>query len=316
MWVRACARPCVTKRAMTAIAHQFIDLPNGIRLHVASAGEKSKRPTDANRPLMVCLHGFPEFWAAWEGVLPALGEDYFVVAPDLRGFNLSAMPPEVEKYRAKHLVEDIKLLIEALGYQTCVLVAHDWGGAVAWNFAVQHRAMVEKLVIINSPHPETFRRGLANDPVQQQASAYMNWLRAPGSEEKLAANDFAKMKQFLVGMGQAVAWFTPEVEAQYKACWTRGLTGGVNFYRASPLFPPTATEAGAKALTFPKEFVTVHVPTLVIWGMADSALPSSLVDGLNEFVPNMQLKRVEGATHWIIHEQPGLIIESIRAFTL
>jgi epoxide hydrolase 4 len=289
------------------IRHAQVALPNGITLHTAACG-------DPARPLMLMLHGFPEFWAAWESVLPLVSTHFHAVAPDMRGYNLSSMPEGVSAYRAKHLVEDIKLLVEALGYRECVLVAHDWGGAVAWNAAVALPAMVKKLVIINSPHPETFRRGLAEDPVQQKASAYMNWLRAEGSEARLAENNFAKMKQFLTGTGQNVSWFTPQVEAQYQACWARGLTGAVNYYRASPLFPPTETEEGARGVTFAPAFVTVLMPTLVIWGMADTALPASLLDGLGRYVPQMQLEQVPGATHWIAHEQPARVAQLILQF--
>lgn len=292
---------------LSAFRHAQVSLPNGITLHTASLG-------DPSHPLLLCLHGFPECWMAWTDVMPALAGRFHVVAPDLRGYNLSSMPAGVEAYRAKHLVQDIALLVQALGYSTCVLAAHDWGGAVAWNAAVALPQVFTKLVIANSPHPETFRRGLATDPAQQKASAYMNWLRAEGSEARLAENDFAKMVQFLTGAGQNIAWFTPDVAAAYKACWARGLTGAVNYYRASPLFPPTETEAGARGVTFPAEFVTVRVPTLVVWGMADTALPASLLDGLDTYVPDMTLVRVPDATHWILHEAPRAVAQAILAF--
>jgi len=170
---------------------QYASLPNGIRLHYASAGQRGK-------PLLIFLHGFPEFWFAWHAQLQAFGDRYFAVAPDLRGFNLSDMPHEVSDYRPKLITQDIEQLIAHLGYQRCVMVAHDWGGAIAWNIAISHPALLERLIFINATHPYAFAKGLANDPEQQRASAYMNWLRASGSEQALAKDNFRVMEQLML----------------------------------------------------------------------------------------------------------------------
>ena len=289
------------------IRHEDARLSNGMRLHVASSGE-------AKQKLLLFIHGFPEFWYEWEHQLEEFGRDHYAVAPDLRGFNLSDQPKEVEKYRAKHLVEDLRLLIKHLGHSRCVLVAHDWGGAIAWNFAAQHRDMVDKLVIINAPHPALFARDLVHDEAQIKASAYMNLLRRPDAERIMGENDFARMPKFISGIGQRVEWFTPEVEEKYRECWRRGLTGGLNLYRASPLFPATETEPGASAVVFPKELVTVRVPTLVIWGMQDEALLPKQIEGLDEYVPDLKIERIEDGTHWVVHEQPVRVNKLIRGF--
>ncbi len=289
------------------IRHYDVTLSNGMRLHVASHG-------DAQNKLILFIHGFPEFWYEWHQQLEEFGSDHYAVAPDLRGFNLSDQPQEVEKYRAKHLVEDLRLLIKALGHARCILVAHDWGGAIAWNFAAQHRDLVEQLIIINSPHPALFARDLTHNAAQIKASAYMNMLRRPDAERILGENDYARMPKFINGIGQGVEWFTPEAEAEYRACWRRGLTGGLNLYRASPLFPATDIEPGASAVTFPKEMVTVRVPTLVIWGMRDEALLPTQLEGLDEYVPDLSIERIEDGTHWVIHEQPARVNALIRGF--
>ena len=278
-----------------------------MRLHVASSG-------NAQHKLILFIHGFPEFWYEWHRQLEEFGRDHYAVAPDLRGFNLSDQPAEVEKYRAKHLVEDLRLLIKHLGHARCILVAHDWGGAIAWAFAAQHRAMVEKLIIINSPHPALFARDLTHNAAQIKASAYMNMLRRPDAERILSENDYARMPKFIAGIGQGVEWFSPEVEEKYRACWRRGLTGGLNLYRASPLFPSTDTEPGASAVTIPKEMVTVRVPTLVIWGMRDQALLPAQLEGLDEYIPDLTIERIEDGTHWVIHEQPARVNALIRGF--
>ncbi len=290
-----------------SLRHDVAKLSNGIKLHYAYKGDTSGR-------LILFIHGFPEFWYEWHNQLEEFGRDHYAVAPDLRGFNLSDQPPEIEKYRAKHLVEDLNLLIKHLGHSRCILVAHDWGGAIAWNFAAQHREMVEKLIIINSPHPALFTRDLTHNAAQIKASAYMNMLRRSDAERILSENNFARMPKFISAIGQRVEWFTPEVEAKYRECWQRGLTGGLNLYRASPLFPATDTEPGATTVTFPKELVTVRVPTLVIWGMLDQALLPTQLDGLDEYIPDLKIERIEDGTHWVIHEQPARVNALIRGF--
>ncbi len=287
---------------------QFAELPNGMRLHYASAGEKG-------RPLILFVHGFPEFWYEWEAQLAEFGKEYFAVAPDLRGFNLSAMPLDLGAYKAKHIVDDLRLLAEHLGYEKFVMVAHDWGGAIAWNFAIALPKLLHKLIIVNSPHPYLFAQALANDPEQKTASEYMNWLRAEGSESALAKDEFNLLEGLLNGMGKSpTPWFTPEVRAKYHECWSRGLTGGVNYYRASPLHPPTEGHPGPEKLQLNPEDFRVSIPVRVIWGEQDIALPKSLVDGLDKLIDDLKIERIPKGTHWVIHEQPARINRLIRDF--
>lgn len=289
---------------------QYAILANGTRLHYASAGEPG-------RPLILFVHGFPEFWYEWHEQLAEFGQDYYAVAPDLRGFNLSDMPADAAQYKPRLIVDDLRLLVAELGYEQCVMVAHDWGGAIAWSFALALPTLLSKLVIINAPHPYLFMKALAHDPAQQAASGYMNWLRSEGSEQALARDNFAMMEGFLTGMGKSPApWFSGATRDRYHACWARGLTGGVNYYRASPLHPPTAEHPGPARLDEqmkPEEF-TVRVPTRVIWGESDMALPRGLLDGLDQVVADLQLVRIPEGTHWVVHEQPQRINRLIREF--
>src|SRR5262245_24711762 len=176
----------VNTDANSITTDQYAQLAHGIRLHYASCGVRG-------RPLVLCIHGFPEYWGAWEDVLPLLGKWAYAVAPDLRGYNLSSQPSGVEAYRAREIVGDVIGLIAALGYAQAIIVAHDWGGAAGWQLAISKPQLVQKLVIVNSPHPFTFARELANNPEQQRASAYMNRLRAADAEELLAKDDFARL---------------------------------------------------------------------------------------------------------------------------
>jgi pimeloyl-ACP methyl ester carboxylesterase len=286
---------------------QYATLPNGTRLHYASAGV-------AGRPLLLFLHGFPEFWFAWEAQLAEFGQDFFAVAPDLRGFNLSDMPTEVAAYKPRLIMQDIAELIAHLGYSQCQMVAHDWGGAVAWNIAITHPELLSKLIVINATHPYPFAQGLVHDPAQQAASAYMNWLRAPGSEEALAKEHFRVMEQFMLGMGERPEWFDAAMRERYHACWSRGLRGGVNYYRASPLHPPTADEPGASRLTLDPANFQVNLPVRVIWGEKDKALLPSLLDELDSLVDDLQIERVPDGSHWVVHEHPALVNQWLHHF--
>lgn len=296
-----------------------VELPHGITLSCRAAGAPAA-------PLLMFLHGFPEAAFVWDELMQHFAGRYRCIAPNLRGYERSSAPEAVEAYRAKHLMADIEALAahcnrvagRAADAPMAALVAHDWGGAVGWNFAVQRPALLERLVIVNSPHPATFLRELQHSPAQQAASAYMNYLCRPDAAQRLAENDFERMWPFLtieVGgrVGAGGDWLTDAVRAQYRAVWSAGLQGGLNYYRASPLRPPIAGDRSLMELSFPPEFVTVRVPTLVIWGEADVALPPALLDGLDAFVPRMRLVRVPGASHWIVHEQPALVAREIDA---
>ena len=165
------------------LQHHYVDFDD-VRLHYVDAGDG---------PLVLFVHGFPEFWYAWQGQLDEFSRDHHAVALDLRGHNLSGKPTEVKAYRPKHLVADLRRLIDHLGGRPAIVVAHDWGGAAAWNLAAEHPEYVEKLVIINSPHPVTFARELRDSAAQQNASQYMLWLRRPGAAEKLLEDDCARL---------------------------------------------------------------------------------------------------------------------------
>jgi pimeloyl-ACP methyl ester carboxylesterase len=222
-----------TAMSTEILSNQFASLSNGTRLHYASAGIPG-------RPLLLFVHGFPKFRYEWHAQLAEFGSDYFAVAPDLRGFNLSDMPANVADYKAKFVVDDLRLLAAQHGYEKFTLVAHDWGGAIAWNFAIEFPRLLSKLIIINAPHPYLFMQALKNDPVQIAASEYMNWFRAPDTEQVLSADNFEVMDTLFAGAGQPFpAWYDEETRRKYHACWSHGLRGGLNYYCASPLHPPT-----------------------------------------------------------------------------
>lgn len=291
------------------LQHHYADV-NGVRLHYVSAGEGT---------LLMFLHGFPEFWYEWKNQLREFGRDHFAVAPDMRGYNLSAKPAGVENYGVKHLVEDVRALAESLGHEKFTLVGHDWGGAVAWAFAIRHPEYLEKLIIINAPHPAIFQRELRTNPDQQKASRYMLFLRSPEAEEKLARNNYARLAAAVLEDGLAQGYFNEEDRDAYIEAWSRpgALTGSVNYYRAARIGPPSADGENPEvrpAITPPAMAVTT--PTLVIWGERDTALLDGNLNGLEEFVPDLTVRRIPDGTHWVIHEKPALVNGLIREFMM
>ena len=287
---------------------------NGVRLHYVSAG---------SGPLMLFLHGFPEFWYEWKNQLAEFGKDHLAVAPDLRGYNLSEKPADVDQYRMSSLVEDIRGLAEKFSpNKKFVLVGHDWGGAVAWSFAIAHPELLEKLVIVNAPHPAVFGRLLATDPAQQMASQYMLMFRGPQAESMLTGNNYGTLVSIVLGPGLASGAFTEEDKAEYLKAWAQpgALTGGLNYYRANRVGPPapgqgpeTPPVAASTPPPTPASFA-VKVPTLVIWGEKDTALLTSNLDTLDQFVPALTIKRVPEGTHWVVHEKPAEVNGYIRDF--
>ena len=280
-------------------------LPHGITLSCRAAGSAAL----AHKVLL--LHGFPEGAFIWDDVMQRLSGRARCVAPNLRGYERSSAPAEVQAYRTKHLVTDIAALIDSVGAPIDLLVAHDWGGAVAWTLAAQRPQLVKQLLIINSPHPATFLRELRTSPAQQAASAYMNFLCRPDAAALLAADDFKRLWPFFTQMGGA-AWLDDALREQYRKLWRHGLEGPLNYYRASPLKPATSPDDPIHQLELPRAMVTVTVPTTVVWGDADVALPPPLLDGLGEFVSPLAVQRIAGASHWIVHEQPALIAATIE----
>jgi epoxide hydrolase 4 len=282
-------------------------LPHGITLSCRANAEAPRLP----RALL--LHGFPEAAFVWDEVMQRLDGRVQCVAPNLRGYERSSAPREVEAYRAKHVVTDIAALIGLITQQGTpidLLVAHDWGGAVAWNLAALKPELMRRLLIINSPHPATFLRELRDNPAQQAASAYMTFFFRPDAAALLAENDFARLWPFFENMGGS-AWLDEPTRERYREVWRQGLEGGLNYYRASPLRPPTSASDAIHTLALPAEMSTVRVPTTVMWGDADTALPTALLEGLDAFVSDLDVQHVPGATHWIVHEQPGRVSEAV-----
>jgi epoxide hydrolase 4 len=281
----------------------FVDLPHGVRLSCRATGA-----ADAARRI-VLLHGFPEAAFVWDPLMRDLGPLARCVAPNLRGYERSSAPRDVQAYRAKHLVQDVDALIESMGGRIDVLVAHDWGGGVAWNLAALRPRRLGALVIVNSPHPGALLRELRHNPAQLAASAYMDELVQPGAAGELAANDFARLWASFERAGPA-PWLSEDLRARYREVWSCGLDGALNYYRASPLRPGSDD---LHRIELPASVVQVRVPTTIVWGLQDHALLPGLLDGLGQWVMPLQVQRVPDASHWIVHERPDVVSRAITA---
>ena len=293
------------------------ELPHGITLSCRAAGEPG-------RPLMVFLHGFPEAAFIWDTLLEHFSRPenggYRCVAPNLRGFERSSSPTEVAAYKAPLMIQDVAELArsERADGHIDTLVAHDWGGAFGWGFANALPQSLDRLVIINSPHPGTFTRELRDNPAQQKASAYMNWLAAPGSEAAVAENDYARLFAMFTMMKagpDGFGWLTEAVKQKYRDVWGMGLTGACNLYRVTPMRPPVPGRTTVDDIPqLPPERGRGPGPPPPPPPLDDAALLPGLLDGLEAYVPRLTVNKVPGATHWIVHEQPQRVAAEIAAF--
>lgn len=286
---------------MTTLKHTWQDgfiQTNSIQLHYVSQGQGK---------LMLFLHGFPEFWYSWRHQIPEFSQDYKVVALDLRGYNESDKPSELEAYSMTELMKDVEGVIKGLGYEDCILVGHDWGGAIAWNFAYYYPQMVEKLIILNLPHPAKFGQGLTNFQ-QLLRSWYVFFFQIPFLPEWLIQfNDYQMITTALKGMAVDPATFSQaDLEAYKDAAAKRGaLTAMINYYRC--IFQDLFDYGN-------QDWRILEVPTLMIWGENDTALGKELTYGTEEFVRDFRIKYIPNCSHWVQQERPDLVNQYIREF--
>jgi pimeloyl-ACP methyl ester carboxylesterase len=287
------------------IRHDTADV-NGLKMHYAHAGAGE---------LMLFAHGFPEFWYCWRQLLPEFGRTNHAVAPDLRGYNLTTKPPRVEDYAIETLVADLGALATALGHERFTLVAHDWGGGVAWSFALRHPERLKRLIIINSPHPTVFERELNTNPAQQKASMYTRMFQSPKTEALLSANNFKALEDICLTAGLKDGHITEADRQAYLAAWSQpgAVTGMLNYYRAANMGPPVKPGETARSFETGIKDPIVRVPTLVIWGEQDPHLLTSNLDGLDAYVPDLTVRRIPTGSHWVINEQPGEVIRHMRS---
>ncbi|HEX3033670.1 MAG TPA: alpha/beta hydrolase [Thermodesulfobacteriota bacterium] len=274
--------------------HDFVEV-NNIRMHYVSAG---------SGPMVLLLHGFPEFWYSWRHQIPALSEKFHVVAPDMRGYNKTDKPLKVEDYSANNLIADVAGLIQKLAHdeKKAILVGHDWGGAIAWMVAMFQPQLIERLIILNVGHPGTRNRRDFLDFDQMQRSWYMFFFLLPDiPEEVLSRNDFQIMRKMVFETATRKESFNDDDIENYVAMWKEPgvLTGAINYYRAI-----TNAEYW-KNLGKPRDFPPIKAPTLQIWGEDDPFLGKQMIQGTQEFIQApYRLEFIPNCSHWVQQEAP------------
>ncbi len=282
--------------------HSYAEV-NGVRLHYVSRGKGR---------LMLFLHGFPEFWYEWRQQLQEFGKDHLAVAIDMRGYNLSSKPADPGQYKMRFLVEDVRQLVEHLGYRKFTLVAHDWGGSVAFAFAIAHPEYLDRFIAINSFHPGAFYRQLRDNPEQRKASQYILLFRSPDAERVLSENNYAYLREGTFGELVKTGRFTEKDVQAYIKAWSQpgALTGSLNYYRATRV----DSLEGKQAQPLDESRLIVKAPTLVIWGEQDRAMVARNLNDLHDFIPDLTIKRIPDGSHWVVHEKPELVNRYMRDF--
>jgi pimeloyl-ACP methyl ester carboxylesterase len=285
----------ITQLQRTPISHRFLQLEE-VRIHYVDAG---------SGPLVVLLHGFPEFWFTWRLLIPALAEAGFhVVAPDLRGYNSSSKPHGVRAYGIRSLVADVSGLIASLGHERAHVIGHDWGAGIAWSFAMQHPEQLARLAVLNGPHPERLLRGMRN-PAQLAKSWYMFYFQLPWLPEALIRkDDYAFLLDALRDEPSRKGAYDARDLARYLESFRQpgALEAMLNYYRA--MFRP--------GTRLPMR--TVDAQTLVLWGEQDPHLARELAQPERSLVPNARVEYLPDATHWVQHDSPERVSELLIQF--
>ena len=280
----------------THLQHEYI-ISNGVRLHYVTQGEGE---------LVLLLHGFPEFWYSWRHQIPELARHYKVVALDLRGYNDSEKPQGKDAYTIPELIKDIKGVIEGLGYDNCILVGHDWGGMLAWSFAYVYPEMVQKLIVLNLPHPAKFTEALGKNLQQMLRSWYILLFQLPLLPESLLQiDDNQLIATTFVETATNKEAFTPHDLRVYKEAAAKpgALTAMLNYYRYN-----------FQGIFNRRQWEVLEVPTMMIWGENDTALGKELTYGTEEYVRDFVIHYIPDCGHWVQQEKPELVNQYMWEF--
>ena len=286
-----------------------VGLSTGITLNVAFAGAE-------DAPAVILLHGFPESHCTWREVAPRLEDSFRLIMPDQRGFAGSDRPQDVEAYKTDTLINDIFALADTLGLESFALVGHDWGGAISWPAALLGDPRLKKLAIVNAPHPVIFQKSVIEDADQRAASQYITAFRTQGFETAIEAMGYRTFFEKTFARHVDLSKMPESEKQQYIADWSQpgALTSMLNWYRAGKMVVPPP------GLTVPlpdwllKAFPKVQVPTLVVWGMKDTALLPIQLEGLDELVEDLRIARLPEAGHFAPWEAPDEVAEALRDF--
>jgi pimeloyl-ACP methyl ester carboxylesterase len=284
-----------------------VSLKTGVTLNVATAG-------DRENPALILLHGFPESHRTWREIAPRLQDNFFLVMPDQRGFAGSDRPQDIDAYKTELLVGDIFALANTFGLDAFALLGHDWGGAIAWSAALRGDSRLTRLAIVNAPHPVVFQKSLIESADQRAASQYITAFRTPGFDQVVEANgyDWFFERTFSVDVSKI-----PQAEKQqYIAEWSQpgGFTAMLNWYRAAKVIVPPPGVTAPLPDWLLRAFPKVKIPTLVVWGMMDTALLPMQLDGLDALVEDLHIVRLPDAGHFAPWEAGEEVARALRPF--
>ena len=295
---------------MAELTMRRVPLATGVELDVMVGGE----PKQGREPI-IRLHGFPESHRTWRHQAADLAKDHLVIAPDQRGYAGSSKPPRVEDYATDKIVADVFALADALGVGSFTLAGHDWGGAAAWAAALRDGGTrVSRLIIANAPHPDIFQRSLFDHPAQRKASQYIRAFRNPNLEAHIEKVGLERWFDTTF-VGHADPEKMAEEKPVYLEQWSRpgALTAMLNWYRAANLIVPDVDERPERPAFLDAPFPKLRIPTLVIWGMADTALLPVQLEGLGEHVEELHVIPIP-AGHFVTWEDPAEVTRAMRVF--
>lgn len=301
---------------MSVMQQQRVKLASGIELDAVDTGQPEGMTEPA--PVLIFLHGFPESYRTWRHQIAHLRGRFRCIAPDQRGYRGSSKPQDVESYTPDKLIGDVFQLADALGVGKFTIIGHDWGGAIAWGVALggQMNGRVTRAVVANAPHPAIFQKLLYTHPGQRKSSQYIRGFRDPGNDAMLREEGLTALLLKEVKWNRSSA-MEPEERAALLADWQdrEAGIGMINWYRATPLeVPPMDAPYGLPAGFVPPALPILDIPTLVVWGLDDLALPKENLDGLDKIIVNLTLVEVPDCGHFVPWEAPKHVNTALDEF--
>lgn len=296
------------------VEHQHVTIDE-VDIHFVEAGENHNQT-------IVFLHGFPESWHTWQNQITYFSQNYRVIAPDLPGYNLSDKPSNINFYQVPNLISFFSKFIKAVAHQQeVILVAHDWGGAIAWPLVAFYPQLFSRLIILNAAHPSTFTREMINNPNQQLKSEYIHQLIAKNAVSKLTANKYQFLfDKVLSSMQDDI--LTESLKQRYLEVWQQegAINGMLQYYRAMPQLAPSSQQqvvnggpvVSTQKMTIPQ--INIRRPTLLLWGEQDQAFVVECTSGLSDYIDDLSLVTFNDASHWLHHEKSEEVNQHIQLF--
>lgn len=306
---------------MTSVNHHYAEI-NGVTVHYVEAGPSEPSIHSKQVKTLMFFHGFPEYWGSWQQQIDYFSREYRVIVPDLIGYNLSDKPSDLSFYEVPNLIVFYADFIRHISaHRQVTLIAHDWGGAIAWPLAAFHSTLFDKLVILNAAHPSTFTREMINNPEQRKKSAYIHQLISPNAKLLLIADDFAFLRNMLFEQIKGIQ-LSEQWKKTYLDAWQKpgAIQGMLNYYLSMPQLASDEESdmhengrvRAVSRMKIPN--IRVDLPTLILWGEQDEAFVTSVLEGIKHYVLDCEIVRFPQTSHWLHHEQSDTVNKEIELF--